>query len=210
MANEDPRGLIPYIREAARRNGIDPDVAVRVAKSEGLATFHSMVTDKQGQREPSFGAFQLYTGGGLGNTFQKQTGLDPSDPANEKATIDFAMQQAAKTGWGPWHGAQRVGIANNAGIPGGVTLNSTPAAPAAVADKPQTMVDKVADSAGDLAGIGTALQPKPQAQSAPAIQPSNLANDPIQFQQAQQAQQLMATLLADRRKKMGMGMSLMG
>ncbi|MET0643127.1 MAG: hypothetical protein ABWZ17_02040 [Candidatus Binatia bacterium] len=242
--SDDPRGLIPYIREAAKRNGIDPDVAVRVAKSEGLATFHSMVTDKEGKREPSFGAFQLYTGGGLGNVFQQQTGLDPSDPKNEKATIDFAMQQAAKSGWGPWHGAQRVGIENNAGIPG-VTLTSTPGggpttggsvaftgttqptspvAATAVTDKPQSMVDKIAKLAGGgdktkgvdsggLADFAAAFKPRAQTaaqQEVTTIQPSNLMNDPMQAQQSQQAQQLMANLLTERRKKMGMGLNLMG
>jgi hypothetical protein len=107
----DPRGLEPYIREAAKRNGIDPDIAVKVAKSEGLRDF-------LGDGGKSGGAFQLYTGGGLGNKFQKETGLSPLDPANEKATIDFAMKEAAKGGWGPWYGAAKVGVGKWDGIGG--------------------------------------------------------------------------------------------
>jgi len=107
-----------YIRETARKYGIDPEVALKVAKSEGLSTFQSSVTQKSGKREPSWGAFQLYTGGGLGNQFQKDTGLDPSDPANEKATIDYALKTAAKVGWGPWHGAKNTGIKQWEGIGG--------------------------------------------------------------------------------------------
>jgi D-alanyl-D-alanine carboxypeptidase len=109
---DDPRGLEQYIREAAKREGVDPDTAVRVAKSEGLRDF-------LGDRGKSGGAFQLYTGGGLGNEFQKETGLNPLDPKNEKATIDWAMKKVPKTGWGPWHGAKAVGVGPREGLPGG-------------------------------------------------------------------------------------------
>jgi hypothetical protein len=118
----DPRGMEAHIRETAAKYGIDPDTAVAVAKSEGLSTFQSSVK-RSGKgsfngREDSWGAFQLYKGGGLGNDFQKQTGLDPADPANEKAGIDFALQHASKKGWGSWYGAKKAGIGNFAGIGG--------------------------------------------------------------------------------------------
>jgi len=112
----DPRGLAPYIQETAKKYGIDPVTALKVAKSEGLAQFRSGVIRPDGTEEPSFGAFQLYTGGGLGNQFQKETGLDPSDPKNEKATIDYALKQAARGGWGPWYGAAKVGVGKWDGI----------------------------------------------------------------------------------------------
>jgi hypothetical protein len=105
----DPRGLIPYIRQTAQKYNIDPNVAVKVAASEGLA-------NPVGDNGKSGGAFQLYTGGGLGNVFQQQTGLNPLDPANEKQTIDFALQQASQGGWGPFHGAARSGISQWQGI----------------------------------------------------------------------------------------------
>ena len=107
----DPRGLEGYIRQTAAKYGVDPDVAVRVAQSEGLSSF-------LGDHGKSGGAFQLYTGGGLGNKFQKETELNPLDPKNEKATIDFALKHAAQSGWGPWHGAARVGIGPRQGIGG--------------------------------------------------------------------------------------------
>lgn len=110
-AGLDPRGMIPHIRAAAAKYGVDPAVAIRVARSEGLGTF-------LGDSGKSGGAFQLYTGGGLGNEFQKETGLDPLDPANEPATIDWAMKNLPRTGWEPYHGAQRVGVANREGIGG--------------------------------------------------------------------------------------------
>jgi hypothetical protein len=108
----DPRGLTDYIRETATKYGVDPEVAVRVAQSEGLR-------DPIGDNGKSFGAFQLYTGGGLGNEFKRDTGLDPGDPQNERATIDYALKRASQMGWGPWHGAARVGIDQWEGIGGG-------------------------------------------------------------------------------------------
>ncbi len=106
---DDPRGMEPHIRAAAKKYGVDEDTALRVAKSEGLGTF-------LGDRGKSGGAFQLYTGGGLGNNFQKETGLNPLDPANEPATIDYAMKNAASGGWGPWYGAKKIGVTGMMGI----------------------------------------------------------------------------------------------
>ena len=57
----------------------------------------------------SGGPFQLYTGGGLGNSFERDTGLNPLDPKNKMATIDYALDYAEKHGWDPntWHGLRR-------------------------------------------------------------------------------------------------------
>ena len=179
--SDDPRGLEPYIRETAQKYGVDPEIAVRVAKSEGLRSFRSGVRQKSGQEEPSWGAFQLYTGGGLGNEFQKATGLDPSDPANEKATIDYALKTAAKVGWGPWHGAKNTGIGEWEGIgrsspektaatAAGATPVSeggpvvAPVAPATEASQtasgaaPDDMLGKLKDpKTGAAAGLGEAI-----------------------------------------------------
>lgn len=111
-AGDDPRNMEGYIRERAAAHGHDPSTAIEVAKSEGLRDF-------SGDRGTSFGAFQLHKGGGLGDEFQKETGLDPADPKNEKETIDWAMKNLGRTGWGPYHGANRVGINRWEGIGGG-------------------------------------------------------------------------------------------
>lgn len=107
-----------YIRAAAARRGINPNVAMAVARSEGFNSFQSSVPSARGPngREDSWGAFQLYMGGGLGNEFQKATGLDPRNPANERASIDFALDNARKGGWGPFHGAKNTGIGQWQGI----------------------------------------------------------------------------------------------
>jgi|GEM_PF-2837003 len=114
----DPRGLSDFIRSEAARMGIDPNVALRVAGSEGLGSF-------TGDNGSSFGAFQLHRGGiakggnavgGMGDDFFRQTGLDPSNPANERAGITFALEQAKRMGWAPFHGAARAGIGRFEGI----------------------------------------------------------------------------------------------
>lgn len=117
-----------YIRASAAARGIDPDIAVRVARSEGLArdTWQSNVMLPYG-RERSYGPFQLHVAPkgrkpGLGNAFVKETGLDPSDPTNWKATIDYGLDAAATGGWGPWFGAKKLGITGFDGIKGGRAL----------------------------------------------------------------------------------------
>ena len=159
--SEDPRGMTDYIRQTAKKYGIDPEVALRVAKSEGLSSFQSGVTRKDGTQEPSYGAFQLYTGGGLGNQFQKDTGLDPSDPKNEKATIEYALKHAASNGWGSWYGAKNSGIGDYEGIgtasktdaaSGYGGIGSDAAASARAADfKPVDTSTSTADAASEVA-----------------------------------------------------------
>jgi|SRR5579864_422936 len=116
----DPRGVVPLIRRTAQKYGIDPDVAVRVAQSEGLGTFGG---DLVNGKPTSFGAFQLHVApGAMGADFQRDTGLDPSDPKNEAATIDYALKRAAEGGWSPFHGAARSGIGERQGLAGGTNI----------------------------------------------------------------------------------------
>lgn len=94
-----------FIRSEAAKRGINPDIAVAVSKSEGFK-------DYVGDQGTSFGAFQLHyknnipglSNGGLGDTFTKKTGLDARDPATERQQIQFALDEASKSGWGAWHG----------------------------------------------------------------------------------------------------------
>jgi hypothetical protein len=98
-----------FIRSEAERRGINPDIAVAVAKSEG---FNNYSGDLDATGKPtSFGAFQLHypgvgrnTADGLGTLFTKQTGLDARDPRTEREQIRFALDQAKAGGWRPWHG----------------------------------------------------------------------------------------------------------
>jgi hypothetical protein len=141
-----------YIRAAAARRGINPDIAVKVAMSEGGVKDPIRQSDfkKNGLREPSYGPFQLLVGGegtgfpaGMGNDFMRTTGLDPRKPENAQAGIDFALDGAAKKGWGAWYGAKRVGLDNFAGIGGNPDPSmmgsmAPPSAPALASATPPT------------------------------------------------------------------------
>jgi hypothetical protein len=180
----DVNSLADYIRRAAASRGIDPNVALTVARSEGLqpGTWQSNVKkDVNGfsVREPSYGPFQLLVGGpgtgfptGLGNKFQAATGLDPSDPRNAKAGIDYALNTAATTGWGPWFGAKAAGISPFRGIQGAHP------APLESASPPTTSFPGEAPTNSNDNGptpVWGNLMPKP----APSYQPtlgSSLAN----------------------------------
>jgi hypothetical protein len=113
-----------YIRAKAAELGIDPDVAVRVARSEGLKanTWQSDLQQPYG-REASYGPFQLHvdpTGKrpGMGNDFMAATGLNPANPDTWDEGIDFALAQARNAGWGPWMGAAKENITGFMGIGG--------------------------------------------------------------------------------------------
>ena len=110
-ANGGPKGgghfsVEDYIKQSAIAHGIDPAIALAVAKSEGLNNY-------VGDRGSSYGPYQLHYGGvakggmavsGLGDEFTKETGLDARDRGTIKQQIDFALGRAAKSGWGAWHG----------------------------------------------------------------------------------------------------------
>jgi hypothetical protein len=106
-----------YTRQAAAARGIDPDTAVRVARSEGGLhdPFQQSNIVKNGVREPSFGPFQLYMNGGLGNK-ALAAGIDPR--TNWQGGVDFALNAAAQGGWSPWYGARAVGVGNWDGLNG--------------------------------------------------------------------------------------------
>jgi hypothetical protein len=112
-----------YVRAAAIARGIDPDIAVRVAKHEGLNVFDPTKPDLGGDENSSFGPFQLHYGGisknmprgGLGDDFTKATGLHARDPST----------------WNRWMGAKAEGITGKMGVAGnaapkGVTITSHP------------------------------------------------------------------------------------
>jgi hypothetical protein len=114
-----------YIREQAVARGIDPAYAVRVARGEGLNVY-------VGDHGKSFGPFQLYTGGGVGNRFIRDTGLDLRDPNTWREQVQYALNVAAEEGWGQWNvsrpggrsGPRWVGLAGAQPIPLGTPVLS--------------------------------------------------------------------------------------
>ena len=97
--------IAAYIVEAAGRHNIDPNVALAVYSSEGLTGWQSKVFSN-GNQERSWGPYQLNTTGGLGNDFQRATGLDATNPNNWRQNVDYALNYAATNpnGWKPWNG----------------------------------------------------------------------------------------------------------
>lgn len=135
-----PGELEAWTRQEATRLGIDPDIAVRVAMSEGGLTDpvrQSDVVNARGERESSYGPFQLLVGGGLGDT-ALQRGIDPRNPAHAKAAITFALEHASQDGWGNFHGAARVGVEPRTGIGTPAPQHPTPpsSSPQGIADGP--------------------------------------------------------------------------
>lgn len=135
--------LEEYIRQRALRIGIDPSIALRVAKSEGLnanpaEAWRSTYRNKAGIREPSYTPYQLLVGGpgtgfpkGMGNDFMAATGLDPRNPSNVYQGIDYALSRAKSGGWSPWYGAAKVGVGKwdgirNVAAQGGLPALATP------------------------------------------------------------------------------------
>ena len=129
----DPSGVGALIQQKAVARGIDPAIALKVAGSEGLNSY-------TGDNGSSYGPFQLHYGGvaaggnsvaGLGDDFTKATGLDARDPKTVPQQIDFALDHAAKNGWGAFHGAAASKIGNWDGIsdtPNQPAPNASPAA----------------------------------------------------------------------------------
>lgn len=128
----NPTVVEAYIRQAAEARGIDPNTAVAVARTEGL-------NNPVGDAGHSFGPYQLYVGGGLGNAFQQLTGLDPANYLNNwPAQVDYFLNWAAQHGWNPGavglgssyvggtgggsHGASAAGISNMQGLTNAHTI----------------------------------------------------------------------------------------
>lgn len=124
-----------YIRQRALAYGIDPNVAVKVAKGEGglqdpFRRGQGPAPRSQapglGVTENSFGPLQLYvsgTGAGLGDR-ALAAGIDPRK--DWQGGVDFALKEAANKGWGQWYGAKAQGITGKMGIggaPAGLTLS---------------------------------------------------------------------------------------
>jgi len=114
----DKKELNQAITAAANKYGVDPEIAIKVAQAEGGTIYQSNII-KGNKRERSYGPFQLYKDGGLGNEYEKEYNTDLSkenSPELIKRQIDFAMRKAKELGWKPWYGAARVGIGDREGL----------------------------------------------------------------------------------------------
>lgn len=111
------------IREEATLRGIDPIIAVKIFRSEGAGNYQSQIARSgkgaDGGKEASYGPYQLYRGGGLGNKYESETGRD----LRQDNTIDgitnqvrFALDMAVDSGWSPWYGRKHAGVGVRDGL----------------------------------------------------------------------------------------------
>lgn len=119
------RSMEEIIRREAELRGIVPDVAVRIFDEEGDTDYQSRIPREgrgsHGGREASFGPFQLYIGGGLGNVYQRETGrnlLSDNTPEGIENQIRFALDMAVADSWQPWAGRIPARVGRRQGLDG--------------------------------------------------------------------------------------------
>jgi len=119
------------IIEEATLRGIDPTVAVRIYQFEGRGGYQSSIprsgNGSLNGLEASFGPYQLYTGGGLGNEYERLTGrslIQDNTPDGIRNQVRFALDQAARGGWSPWYGRIPAGVSENEGLSGAQPVNN--------------------------------------------------------------------------------------
>jgi len=109
--------ITSIITRECQRRYIDPVVALGVYSEEGKLAYQSTLPAGPNKsfngREASFGPFQLYIGGGLGNDYGSKvngdaTGrilLSDNNRAGIQRQIQFSLDQFIKDGnWNKWHG----------------------------------------------------------------------------------------------------------
>lgn len=120
------------VKEAKLRN-MDPDTALKVFGGEALnSSSYQSEIERKGKgslnnREASFGPTQLYTGGGLGNTYEKETGrylTEDNNPVGITKQIQFALDMAIKGGWHQWSAAKKLNINKRAGLSNAKQVNN--------------------------------------------------------------------------------------
>ena len=111
------------IRSEALDRNMDPAVAVRIYRAEGYGVYQSQIprsgNGSLGGLEASFGPFQLYTGGGLGNDYESGTGRKLADDNTVNGItnqIRFALDKAVDQGWTPWYGRIPAGVGSREGF----------------------------------------------------------------------------------------------
>jgi hypothetical protein len=111
------------IRTESALRFIDPAVAIRIYRAEGHGSYQSQVPrtgrGSSNGLEASFGPFQLFTGGGLGNDYESLTGRQLTrDNTVDGITsqIRFSLDKAVEQGWTPWYGRIPARVSTNEGF----------------------------------------------------------------------------------------------
>lgn len=118
------------IRESSARF-ISPNVAIRIFRAEGLGSYQSSVPRSGGGsylgREASFGPYQMFLGGGVGNRYERQTGrqlITDNSAAGILNQIRYALDVAAKESWQAWAGRGPARVDNWDGLRNARALNN--------------------------------------------------------------------------------------
>jgi hypothetical protein len=138
---------LAYYEKKAGELGLNYNAIVATVSNEGLNIY-------EGDNGKSFGDFQLYTGGGMGNEAEA-AGINIRDPRTWKQQADFALQQmAAHKGDAEWFNGQWHGPRDNA--PWAAQTFGTPSQPrppaeASTSTKPVAIDMAFGDSNAQLA-----------------------------------------------------------
>lgn len=121
--------IMVFIEEEAALRNIDTKTALNIYRNEGYNSYQSNIGRKghgsRGGKEASYGPFQLFTGGGLGNEYEEATGRVLAKDNTEdgiRKQIQFALDKAAEKGsWKAWYGRKAAGVGVDEGL-----KNATP------------------------------------------------------------------------------------
>lgn len=115
----DPNSVAQYIWRRARELGVNPNMALGIARFEGLNpnTLGSPTYGNPDAKGYSFGPFQLYSGssdpskiapGGMAYDFLQKYGKAPSRD-NWQQQVDFSLETMKSRGVSPWHAVRDQG-----------------------------------------------------------------------------------------------------
>ena len=101
---------VAFIQNYAKQIGLDPNLALGIANSEGLRAWGpknpnaASTVDVQNGQPFSFGDFQLNIHPGAMGAKALAANIDPRDPNQWQAADKFALDQMKTGGVGPWSG----------------------------------------------------------------------------------------------------------
>lgn len=173
----DVNTIASYIYRRAQEVGVNPNLALGIARYEGLNpnTIGSPTFGNRDARGYSFGPFQLFSGspdpnriapGGMAYEFQQKFGEAPS-ASNWQKQVDFSLDAMRRRGVGAWYAVR------DQGGPEAITQKGSIFARQIGLDgNGQPVAYQERSPAADTAQIGSPVSP----QAAPAAAPA-YAND---------------------------------
>jgi hypothetical protein len=152
----------------AKYRGLNPADVVKVMGQEGYGAWgqgnpnaQSNVINPQGERETSYGDFQLSTLPGAVGDAAKKAGIDVTDPSQRLQANRFAIDYIAQHGYGAWKSPYATSLAKGDWT-APATVGEAPALPSGAASGTQTTAASAptlgeALKKGDVGGALAAL-----------------------------------------------------